>query len=361
MDGRKILIVAVDYDDDVSKAGVKTPLLGYPEVLDAALKFGTYFPDDSDLNVLFHALYLHNDLKSRGYEVEVAVISGHPESHVEAGRRLIEQINYVSSTAKCSDVVLVLDSVEDELVIPVIQGRVNIISVERVVVEQLRGVEETYVLLGKYIRKALEEPRFSRVFLGLPGFLLLLYVLISVTPYYIHAWEVTLAALGVFLIVKGFHIPEAILRRWRSSSIYRVTGVLSLISIAAGVAFTIGAVVSRDFSVDPRSLSTYIKTALPFVSLALAVLYSGRLATKVLRRSIRVWRDVVAISAVVLIATYISNLANTISTYPSLDVLVILYDLQVVNTFAILMLTLVIVYVIMSYVERQVLAQTRRS
>ncbi len=358
---KRILVVAVDYDDDVSKAGVKTPLIGYSEVLDAALKFGTYFPDDSDLNVLFHALYLYNDLKSRGYEPEVALVSGYSESHVEAGRRLLEQVVYVSSTAKCNDVVLVLDSVEDELVIPVVQGHVNIVSVERVVVEQLRGVEETYVLLGKYIKKALEEPRFSKVFLGLPGFLMLLYVLVSISPYYIHAWEVTLAALGVFLIVKGFHIPEAILRRWHSSSIYRVTGVMSLISIAVGMAFTIGAVISREFSVDPRSVGTYVKTALPFASLALAVLYSGRLATKMLRRSIRVWRDIVAISAVVLISTYINSLADTIAEYPGLDVLVILYDLQVVNTFAILTLTLVIVYVIMSYVERQVLAQSKKS
>jgi len=358
---KRILIVAVDYDDDVSKAGVKTPLVGYSEVLDAALKFGTYFPDDSDLNVLFHALYLYNDLKARGYEPEVALVSGHSESHVEAGRRLLEQVVYVSSTAMCRDVVLVLDSVEDELVIPVVQGRVNIVSVERVIVEQLRGVEETYVLLGKYIKKALEEPRFSKVFLGLPGFLMLLYVLVSISPYYIHAWEITLAALGVFLIARGFHIPEAILRRWRSSSIYRVTGILALISIAVGMVFTIGAVISREFSVDPRSVSTYVKTALPFASLALAVLYSGRLATKILKRSIRIWRDVVAISAVVLIATYIDSLANTIAEYPGLDVLVILYDLQVVNAFAILTLTLVIVYVIMSYVERQALAQTKKS
>jgi len=358
---KRILVVAVDYDDDVSRAGVRTPLLGYPEVLDAALKFGVYFPDDSDLNVLFHALYLYNDLRTRGYEPEVALVSGHSESHVEAGRRLLEQIVHVSNVAGCSDVVLVLDSVEDELVIPVVQGRVNIVSVERVIVEQLRGVEETYVLLGKYIRRALEEPRFSKVFLGLPGLLLLLYVLVSISPYYIHAWETTLAALGVFLIVKGFHIPEAITRRWHASSIYRVTGILALISVVVGIAFTVGAVVSRDFSVDPRSVGTYVKTALPFTSLALAVLYSGRLAIKVLRRSIRVWRDVVAISAVVLIATYINSLADTISEYPGLDVLVILYDLQVVNTFAILTLTLVIVYVIMSYVEKQVLAQSRKS
>lgn len=358
---KRILVLAVDYDDDVSKAGVETPVLGYAHLADAALRFGTVFPDDSDLNVLFHALHLYSDLRTRDYDPEVALISGSSEDHVEAGRRLREQLAYLVDSTGISDVILVLDSVEDELVIPVVQNQVSIVAVERVVVEQLRGIEETYVLIGRYLRKAIEDPKYSKIFFGLPGLLFLVYALISASPYAKYAWEITLGFLGIFMIVRGFHIPELITRKWYSSSIYRVTTVLSLASIAIGVVFLAGALAAREFSADVGSLSTYLKTFIPFLTLSLVVLYTGRLTAKLLRRSLRAWRDVVAITFIIVVATYANNVADIVSNYPGLDVLTILYDLRVVNVFAVISLSLIAIYVTLSYVERYVLGSAKRT
>jgi len=358
---KKVLILAVDYDDDISRAGVETPVLGYTGLLDAALKFGTVFPDDSDLNVLFHALHLYNQLKSEGYDPEISLVSGSSESHVESGRRIGEQLRQLLEKVGTKDVILVLDSVEDEFVIPIVQSQANIVAVERVVVEQLRGVEETYVLLGKYIRKAIEDPKYSKVFFGLPGFLILVYVLISASPYASYAWEITLGVLGAVMIVRGFHIPELVMKRWYSSSVYRVATVLSMISLSAGIALTIGALMAQNYSADVKSISMYIKTLLPFVTLSLVVTYTGKLTVRVLRRSIRMWRDIVAIVFVVIAAFYINDLADVIVKYPELNILTIVYDLKLVNTIALISLALIAVYVTLSYVERHVTGSGKRT
>ncbi len=358
---RRILVLAVDYDDDVSKAGVETPVLGRSRLVDAALKFGEVFPDDSDLNVLFHALHLYEELRAKEYEPEVALISGSSESHVEAGRRLMEQLSRVIDATGVTDVILVLDSVEDELVIPIVQGRANIVAIERVVVEQLRGVEETYVLLGRYLRKAIEDPKYSKVFFGLPGLLFIVYALVSSSPYAEYAWTVTLGVLGTFMVIRGFHIPELIMRKWYASSIYRVTTVISLASTLIGAAFLVGALVAQGFSADARSLGIYMKTFVPFLALSVVVLYSGRLTSKILRRSVRAWRDVVAVVFTILIAVYVNRVADLVASYPGLDIITILYDLGVVNTFVVISLSLVTVYVILSYAERYALGPPRRT
>lgn len=358
---KKVLILAVDYDDDISRAGVETPILGYTELLDAALKFGVVFPDDSDLNVLFHALHLYNQLKSEDYDPEIALVSGSSESHVESGRRIREQLRQLLERTGIKDVILVLDSVEDELVIPIVQNHASIVAVERVVVEQLRGVEETYVLLGKYLRKAIEDPEYSKIFFGLPGLLILVYVLISISPYAIYAWEITLGVLGAFMIFRGFHIPEFIMKRWYTSSVYRVTTVLSTLSLGVGIALTMGALIAQDFSVDAKSISTYIKTLLPFLTLSLVVAYTSRLTMRVLRRSIRMWRDVVAIVFTLIAAFYVNDLADVVANYPGLSILVLVYDLRLVNTIALMSLTLIAVYVTLSYVERYVAGSGRRT
>lgn len=357
---KKVLVLAVDYDDDISRAGVETPTIGYAKLVDAALRFGTVFPDDSDLNVLFHALRLYNELMESGYDVEVALVSGSSDSHVEAGRRLRDQLTYLVGETGISEVVLVLDSVEDELVIPIVQNQASIVAIERVVVEQLRGVEETYVLVGKYMRKAIEDPKYSKIFFGLPGLLFLIYALISASPYSKYAWEITLGFLGIFMVVRGFHIPELIMRKWYSSSIYRITTILSLASLAIGSVFLLGALSALDFALNVKSFSIYVKTFIPFLTLSLIVLYTGRLTIKLLRKSLRAWRDVVAIAFIIIVAAYINNVADITSAYPELEILTILYDLRVVNVFAVISLSLIAIYVTLSYVERYVLGSAKK-
>lgn len=354
----KFVVVAVDYDDDISLSGFETPIIGYENVVNASVKFGVLRPDDSDLNVLFHALSVYSSLKNKGEEVEVAIISGHPESHIEAGKKLRTQTEYLVNTLGSRDFILVLDSAEDELIIPVIQGIVNIVALERVVIEQLRGVEETYILLGRYLRKAIEEPRFSKIILGIPGILLLVFAVLSLTPFSVYVWEVLVGLLGLLLLIRGFQIHEIIIRKWRQSSIYRVSGTLSIFSLIVGVALTLVSATSRNFSYDPLSIRMYAEVIVPFIALSASILFTGRLISRVLKRSIRVWRDVVAILITVLLARYVLNLIEIIAVYPTDKIVEALYEYNLIQVFALISVLIVAIVFLMSFIEHQT-RQTR--
>ncbi|MEM3947977.1 MAG: DUF373 family protein [Zestosphaera sp.] len=349
----RLLVVAVDYDDDISLSGFDTPIIGYDRVVEASVKFGVSRPDDSDLNVLFHALSVYLDLKNKGEDVEVAVISGHPESNIEAGRRLREQVSYLMSTLNSKDFVLVLDSAEDELIIPVIQNMANIVAVERVVIEQLRGVEETYVLIGRYLRKAVEEPRFSKILLGIPGVLLVVFAAITLSPLSAYVWEILVGVLGLFLIVRGFQIHEVVWRKWKQSSIYRISSVLSIFSLSVGIALTVSLMSSRDFSYDPASIRVYSEVMVPFVALSASILFAGRMIHRILRRSIRIWRDVVALLTIALLARYVLNLVEIITTYPVESIVDILYSYNLIQVFVLISVLIVAVVFLMNFIERQ--------
>lgn len=350
----KLVVVAVDYDDDISLSGFETPIIGYENVVNASVRFGVLRPDDSDLNVLFHALSVYSSLKDRGEDVEVAIISGHPESHVEAGKKLRAQTEYIVSTLNSRDFILVLDSAEDELIIPVIQNIVNIVALERVVIEQLRGVEETYILLGRYLRKAVEEPRFSKIILGIPGILLLVFAVLSLTPLSVYVWEVLVGLLGLFLLVRGFQIHEVILRKWRQSSIYRVSGILAVFSLAVGIALMLVSAASRDFSYDPLSVRLYAEVIVPFIALSASILFTGRLISRVLKKSIRVWRDIVAILITVLLARYVLNLIEIIAVYPTDKIVEALYEYNLIQVFALISVLIVAIVFLMNFIEHQI-------
>jgi len=350
----KYVVVAVDYDDDVSLSGFETPIIGYENVVNASVRFGVLRPDDSDLNVLFHALSVYSHLKDKGEEVEVAIISGHPENHVEAGKRLRMQTEYLVSFLGSRDFIIVLDSAEDELVIPIIQNVVNIVALERVIIEQLRGVEETYILLGRYLRKAIEEPRFSKIILGIPGILLLAFAALSLTPLSTYVWEVLVGLLGFLLLIRGFQIHEVVARKWRQSSIYRVSGILAIFSLAVGIALTLVSAASRDFSYDSSSVRVYAEVIIPFITLSASILFAGRLVSRVLKKSIRVWRDIVAILIIVLLARYILNLVEIITTYPVNKIVDALYEYNLIQVFALISVLIVVIVFLMNFIEHQV-------
>ncbi len=349
----KLVVVAVDYDDDISLSGFETPIIGYENVVNASVRFGVQKPDDSDLNVLFHALSVYSNLKERGEEAEIAVISGHPESHVEAGKKLRTQTEYLVSTLGSRDLILVLDSAEDELVIPVIQNIANVVALERVVIEQLRGVEETYILLGRYLRKAIEEPRFSRIILGIPGILLLVFATLSITPLSAYVWEAIVGLLGLFLLIRGFQIHEVVIRKWRQSSIYRVSGVLAIFSLAVGTTLTLVAATSRNFSYDPLSIRTYAEVIIPFIALSTSILFAGRLISRILRKSIRIWRDIVAILTIALLTRYVLNLIEVITAYPTDKIVEALYTHNLIQVFTLISIMIVTIAFLMSFIEHQ--------
>lgn len=210
MDNSKCtLVLVIDIDDDLGYAGISTPVIGSDDVERVAIRYAKTNPEDSDVNALFAGLKLLEELRAQGGNVEIAVVAGDPVNTVEAHRKVLEQIGLVMdelAARGCGNVeiVLVSDGAEDETVIPIIQGRFKIVAVKRVVVTQHVGVETTYIVLGRMIKKAMFEPRFSKYFLGVPGLMILILGMLAITNLLSYAIEVGAVLLGGAMIVRGF-------------------------------------------------------------------------------------------------------------------------------------------------------------
>src|SRR5512136_420250 len=212
---KRILILCVDRDGDLeSKAGIKTPLLGRTANLDSAVSLALSDPEEPDANAMFEAIRLHDRLQSEkkpGEIFEVATISGSELGGVGADRKLVAELGSLLDSFNASEVILVTDGYSDEAVLPLVQSRVPVSSIRRIVIKHSESIEETAALFGKYFKLLWENPRYSRVVLGIPGILILIGVILAIFNVPISNILITAATiLGVIFLFKGFGIDRAI-------------------------------------------------------------------------------------------------------------------------------------------------------
>lgn len=211
---RKVLILCVDRDADIEVVTRRrTPIIGRDKVLAAAVDFAIKSPEDSDANALFAAVQMYDTLReSFGSEnLEIAVLAGTPSEGLEADIKILNELEQVLKIFNAEGVVLVSDGPTDEQILPVIQSKIPVISVKRIIVQQSRGVEETFLMLTRYIEKLFREEKYRKYSLGIPGVLVLLYALFQALnielTYVLH---ISLAIMGFVLVIKGFSIDEKI-------------------------------------------------------------------------------------------------------------------------------------------------------
>jgi len=199
----KVLIISVDRDDDLgNKAKVRGPVVGRDAVLKAAEALGLADAEESDFNAMFQAVRLYDDLKKQ-YDAEVAILTGHDNVGIQSDREINRQLVAVLSRFRADYAVMVTDGTEDEHVIPIVQSRVPILSVRRVIVKQSEELESTYYKIKDFITESLDNPKFARLVFGLPAIALLLYALFGA-----EGWRFIVGAVGAYLFVKGFKLEK---------------------------------------------------------------------------------------------------------------------------------------------------------
>ena len=290
----KIVVLAVDIDDDVSKSGVKTPIFGRENVLDAATKLALITPEDTDVNALFGAIKQLDLLKSQGVEnAEIAVVSGSVKGGVEADLNIRREVLEVKERLNPSGVVFVSDGGDDERVIPIIQSLLPLFSVQRVTVQYSKGIEENYRVLASYIRKGLTEPRFIKYTLGIPGLLIIASTTLAIaglSAYVYYAFYAIGLVIGIIMTIRGFNVPEVIGEEWEKQPIYFIGRVVSLIVLVVAVFTDVEIVLSH---VNPaESVSLVIKGTFDYYVLALIVYFSSIVATTYLEGAPRFWKEV---------------------------------------------------------------------
>jgi putative membrane protein len=212
----RTLVLCVDRDDDLgSKAGIQTPLIGREENINAAVSLALKDPEEPDANAIFEAVRIYdrfiesNQDKEPKSECQIATIAGSELGDVGADKTLVAELIQVLNNFSASEVILVSDGFADEAILPLVQSRVPVSSVRRITVRHSESIEESMWLLSRYVKMLFENPRYSRIVLGLPGALLIILAALYMLNWIGYSWIAFLIVLGGFLVVKGFMLDKA--------------------------------------------------------------------------------------------------------------------------------------------------------
>ncbi|HET7323820.1 MAG TPA: DUF373 family protein [Halococcus sp.] len=240
-----LLVLCIDLDDDLGrKAGVETPVVGREAIERAAVALATTDPEDSDSNVLFEGLHIHDEITDE--QVEVAAVTGVESGGVAANRKVGEEVDTVLAgltTGEDVRAVVVTDGAQDESVIPVIRSRMAIDGVRRVVVRQAQNLESMYYTM----KQVLDDPETRGTILVPLGILLLIYPLAEIAAELgvpgAAVFGFISALLGLYVLFRGLGleraIDEAVARARRGLYAGRV---MLITSVVAAALFAIGGV-----------------------------------------------------------------------------------------------------------------------
>lgn len=315
----KPLILIVDLDDDLSEAGIEAPIIGFDRVKEAAMEFALHKPEDSDANALFSGLNLYMRLKSEGEDPEIAVVAGHRTDLLEAQRRIREQlseiINYIGSGVVFY---VVTDSEYDLMVVEAIRDLGPIGGIKRVLVEQHLGIEGGYLLMLRYLKKAVMDPRFSRYTLGIPGIILAVGAALSLLGYGAVALKLSGVILGLFMVVRGFNLETRIEEALRS--LYTQPNLILLGYVTLAI-FTLASSAAAYYAFSTATsliegLSETLKSSVPLLVVG-GITYTvvGRVLYKLAEGNLEIWNEIAGIVMAVFVGIAFYKLGDTLETW----------------------------------------------
>ena len=311
----KLLVICIDRDDDLGrKTGISTPVVGRNACIEAAQRLALEDPEDADSNSIFFAVKTYEDLVSKGYEAQVITVTGVENRGVQADEKVASEIKSVLKKFSANGAVIVSDGEDDEMVIPVIQNIIPVISVQRVVMQVSRTIEHSYAVFGKFLKLVMYNPKYSKFFLGVPGILLLIGGIGAVTGYNAEIFAVLVTILGGAFLIRAFDIDKA-WTNWAKPTPEGFTRMFTLItgliliaaSVPAGIAsvstvYTSGTVEITNLLTNEVVVGQFISGMIPFLWIGLGTIFVGILFSNWLNRKLRHISDILRI--IVLVALY---------------------------------------------------------
>ena len=311
----KLLVICIDRDDDLGrKTGIPTPVVGRDACIEAAQRLALEDPEDADSNSIFFAIKTYEDLISKGYKAQVVTVTGVENRGVQADEKVASEIKSVLKKFSANGAVIVSDGEDDEMVIPVIQNIIPIISVQRVVMQVSRTIEHSYAVFGKFLKLVMYNPKYSKFFLGVPGILLLIGGIGAVTGYNAEIFAVLISILGGAFLIRAFDIDKA-WANWAKPTPEGFTRMFTLItgliliaaSVPAGIAsvstvYTSGNVEIANLLTNEVVVGQFVSGMIPFLWIGLGTIFVGILFSNWLNRKLRHISDILRL--VVLVALY---------------------------------------------------------
>jgi len=278
------LVVCIDRAGDLV-AGTDPPVVGRAAVESLVVDVGVEDPEDSQVNCLLEALRVARDLDDGGDETVVAALAGTDDT-VGADRAIARQVERLIDDHDPDSAVVVVDSAEDERLVPIVESRLTVDAVDRVVVRQARDIESTYYLLKQF----LADEELRKTVLVPIGLALIAYPVLWWLASPGVATGAIVAVVGLFFLYKGLGVdaylaslPGQVQQALYSGQVALVTYVvaagLSLVGVFAGA---IG--VSELGSEGPLILaSRFAFDAIPWLTGAALAASTGRLLDELIR------------------------------------------------------------------------------
>ncbi|RJS87943.1 DUF373 family protein [Candidatus Bathyarchaeota archaeon] len=338
-EAERLLVLCVDRDDDIGrKTGIKTPIIGKEENLKSALKLILADPEEADANAMFEAIRVYETLKKDKKshdQYEIATIAGSELGGITADRKLVSELGEILKKFPADSLILVTDGFSDEDIMPLVQTRVPVTSVRRVIVKHSESIEETAALFSRYWRMLFEDPRYSRIALGLPGILLIslgMLVLLQVfIKFDIYTWTaiVGLIILGCYLVGKGYGLDRKISAFLSRSYRYSISDLVvgfsltfgfilvgigfyqawSFIAVEFKISFQIPVDIDKLITMLPLIIGWLINKSMTLAVIGICTIFLGKSVAYLLDRDSKFWRT----SALVVVLAWSWTILNEIS------------------------------------------------
>jgi putative membrane protein len=280
------LVVCIDRGGDL--VGDREPPVVDREAIESlVVDVGVEDPEDSQVNCLLEGLRVARDLEDSGDEAVVAAVSGAGDA-VSADRAVATQVEQLVADHDLDSAVVVADSPEDERLVPIIESRLPVDAVDRVVVRQARDIESTYYLLKQFL--ADEELR-KTVLVPLGVTLIAFPVLWVVAKSTAVAVGAIAAVVGLFLLYKGLGIDDYVetLPGQIQEALY--SGQVSLVTYVVAVGLTLVGLFAGVIGVSATSTDSAFILAMrfgfdsvPWLTGAALAASTGRLLDEVIQR-----------------------------------------------------------------------------
>ncbi|WP_247008090.1 DUF373 family protein [Halorientalis litorea] len=277
------LVACIDRSDDVD---VTAPVVGWEAVRSLVTEMGVADPEDSRVNCVLEGLRITRSLRDDDEDVVVAVISAAGDS-VSADRAVARQTEDLVAEYDPDSAVVVVDSAEDERLVPIVESRVRVDAVDRVVVRQARDIESTYYLLKQFLAdEELRKTVLVPVGIALLAFPVLLFVADSLAT----AVGAIATVIGTFFLYKGLGVDSSLATLSTQVRDGLYSGQVSLVTYVAAIGLTligvfVGAIGISGMN-DQATLIVAMRFAfdsIPWLTVAALAAATGRLIDELIR------------------------------------------------------------------------------
>lgn len=277
-----MLVLCVDRDDDLGrKTGINAPVLGKKDNLEAARALGSRDPLDSDLNAIYQAVNIYQQLKE-DERAFVATVAGDARNQLKGDQRIVEQLEQLKDDLGVNEVILVTDGLEDENILPLVRSIFKIRSLNRAIVKQSKQLESSYFMIKDFVGDIVDNPEMARIFLGAPAIALLIYALFGGA-----GWRLILGALGAYLLVKGFSLEGKInnvMQELKRAAVSRRASlflyVLGAVFIVAGAGVSYNNVLFKGYSILFNKVMWFLRSFVYYLYVSGIFLASGKVISE---------------------------------------------------------------------------------